>query len=284
LGESVGFVDENELLGFDEVAKCMTDHLRPLLGDEPVPRGAVGWYYQQFLKMEYSRICNDDYYMVWDGDTIPAAPFSMFQQESGKPYLDMKQEYHALYFETIEKILPGMRKVIGRSFISEHMLFNTAIMRELIARLELNAGLPGKCYWEKIIHAIRPEFISEAAFSEFETYGTYVAFTHPDHYKLRDWHSFRLGAEFFDPETICDRDYEWLGKDFNAISFEKNQAVREDHRNLFDNPEYQEKLSAKKMLEIAQEEFNGGYMEVWGGEAGTVGTDPLSTGKKDSGQ
>ena len=47
------------------------------------------------------------------------------------------------------------------------------------------------------------------------------------------------------------------------FSFEKNQSVREDHKNLFDNPEYQEKLSARQMLEAVQPEFNGGYVEVW---------------------
>ncbi len=34
--------------------------------------------------------------------------------------------------------------------------------------------------------------------------------------------------------------------------------------NLFDNKEYQKKLSAQQMLEIAQEEFKeGSYIEVW---------------------
>ena len=43
---------------------------------------------------------------------------------------------------------------------------------------------------------------------------------------------------FFDVDTIGERDYAWLGRDFAAVSFEKNQSVREDNRNLFDNPAY----------------------------------------------
>ena len=31
----------------------------------------IGWYEQQFLKMSYSRICKNDYYLLWDADTIP---------------------------------------------------------------------------------------------------------------------------------------------------------------------------------------------------------------------
>ena len=117
LGDNVSFVNENELLAFDNVRDCMSGHLKSLLGNEPVPRGAVGWYYQQFLKMEYSRICEDEYYMTWDGDTIPCAPFSMFQEGTDAPYLDLKQEYHALYFETLEKLLPGSWKHIREELL-----------------------------------------------------------------------------------------------------------------------------------------------------------------------
>lgn len=276
LGDNVSYVHESTLLKFEDVRDCMQAHLNELLMGDAVPRGAIGWYYQQFLKMQYAYICEDEYYMTWDGDTIPCKPFSMFQEETGAPYMDMKQEYHALYFETLEKLLPGMRKCINPSFISEHMLFNVKLMKQLIERIESNDAIPGTKFWEKIIHAIDPMRICDSGFSEFETYGTFVAFTNPSLYKLREWHSFRLAGEFFDPETICDRDYEWLGKDFHAISFEKNQFVRDDNKNLFDNPEYQAKLSARKMLEIAQEEFNGGYIEVWGNSASTA-ADPLAS-------
>ena len=65
-------------------------------------------------------------------------------------------------------------------------------------------------------------------------------------------------------EAITDDDYNWLGKDFFAISFEKAHSVREDHENLFNNKEYQSKLSARQMLELAQEDYEGdSYREVW---------------------
>ena len=70
-------------------------------------------------------------------------------------------------------------------------------------------------------------------------------------------------AKWLSNEVESDDDYEWLSHDFDAVSFEKGMTVREDHKNLFDNKEYQSKLSARKMLEIAQEEFQEGYKEVW---------------------
>ena len=33
---------------------------------------------------------------------------------------------------------------------------------------------------------------------------------------------------------------------------------------IFDNPYYQEKLTAKQMLQAAQLEYKEGYKEVWG--------------------
>ncbi len=263
LGERVEFINEDNILPFSKVHEVMTEHMASLLNGKDLPRGVTGWYYQQFLKMQYAMNCADEYYLVWDGDTIPCAEFSMFNEELELPYLDMKREFHKEYFDTLEMLLPGMRKCIEKSFIAEHMLFRCDIMKRLIKDIEENASISGRCFWEKIINCIDVSVIQNGGFSEFETYGTYVCFKYPTAYRLRDWHSFRLGGEFFDPNTISDEDYKWLSRDFFAISFEKGHFVREDHKNLFDNKEYQEKLTARQMLEIAQEEFHDGYLEVW---------------------
>ncbi len=269
----VGFFDEDELIPFAEVHKIMKE----LLQTDELPRGVTGWYYQQFLKMQYAFVCKEDYYLIWDGDTVPCKPFSMFR-EDGLPYLDLKQEYHEEYFHTIGNLFSGMRKCIAKSFISEHMLIRCDIMKQLIwdimgssakdaanvvndtAKNHIRTQSP---FYEKILRAIRPGQIMNTAFSEFETYGTYVSFRYTDAYGLRNWHSFRLGGEFFHPERMTDEDYAWLGKDFDAISFEKGHTVREDHEEIFTSPRYREKLSARQILELAQQEFQEGYKEVW---------------------
>lgn len=257
--DRVRFMDENEILPFEEVHSVMQNALQT---EEPL-RAMTGWYYQQFLKMQYSCICQDDYYLVWDGDTVPCRPLSMFQEGTGIPYLDLKHECHEEYFHTIGRILPGMHKIIQKSFISEHMLINCGIMRAMLQEIEANGDLPGESFFEKIIAAIPREKLRSNSFSEFETYGTYVAFRHLGAYSLRDWHSFRYGSMFFHPEQMTDEDYDWLGRDFDAISFEKNQSVRADHEGIFTKKEYREKLSARQILEIAQQEFSEGLLEVW---------------------
>lgn len=267
LGDKVRFLNENDLIRFDSVYSVVEDVMSDFLKGRKLPRGVVGWYYQQFLKMEYARHCTDEYYLVWDGDTVPTKELTMFAEDRVTPFLDVKQEYHAEYFDTLYKILPGFKKVIGPSFISEHMLINCEIMKAMLDDIENDYMITRKVcevqFYEAIIRRINAEKMQDASFSEFETYGTYVALKYPGKYRLREWHSFRLGAEFFHPEAMSESDYEWLAKDFQAISFEKNQSVREDHENLFNNKEYQGKISARKMLEIAQEEFTEGYKEEW---------------------
>ncbi len=263
IGGKVDFINENDVLPFDEIHKYLEKKMEPLLNGAELPRGVTGWYYQQFIKMQYALGCTDDYYMVWDGDTIPCKKINMFQEGSGKPYFDMKHEEHDEYFETMGIILPGMHKLVGRSFISEHMLFRTDIMKDLVTTIESNSSIAGEKFWEKIIAAIPVDKVQNSAFSEFETYGTYVALRHPEAYMLREWHSFRLGGAFYSVDTISDRDFDWLSRDFHAISFEKGHYVREDHAGLFDNPYYQEKLTPKQMLQAVQEEYEDGYKEVW---------------------
>ncbi len=259
LGERVGFINEDDVLPFADVHAIMQD----VLQTEDVPRGVTGWYYQQFLKMQYCFCCEDEYYLVWDGDTIPCKPFTMFSEDGATPFLDLKRELHEEYFVTLGKLFPGMHKCIEPSFISEHMLMKCEIMKSLIGDIMKNPRLKGESFYERIIRCIDREKLVSNSFSEFETYGTYACFKYLGSYRLRNWHSFRYAGHFFRPDEITDSDYQWLGRDFDAVSFEKGNEVREDHDNLFNNKEYQEKLSARQMLEIAQEEFEEGYLEVW---------------------
>lgn len=262
LGERVGWIAEDDILPFDRVHAVMEERMSEWLAGRPLPRNITGWYYQQFLKMQYARICKDKYYLVWDGDTIPCREFSMFSDE-GRPYLDLKHEYHEEYFNTLTRLIPDMHKCVRQSFIAEHMLMNCEIMDELLGELE-RSSFNGSLFWEKILWSIEMADIQSNSFSEFESYGTYVLLRHPESYAFRNWHSFRYGGAYFHPEQITAQDYEWLGRDFYAISFEKAHSVREDHENLFNNRMYQEKLSARQMLELAQEDFEGdSYREVW---------------------
>ena len=172
--------------------------------------------------MQFARFISDEYYLIWDSDNIPVKPLNVFGE---RPYFDMKKEYHAPYFETISKILPGIHKAVKGSFISEHMLIKTEYMREMLDKIESNERLKGRDFQEKIINAINIEHLEGSGFSEFETFGNYVMICYPDSYALRKWHSLRSKSFYEDISQIDDEQIKWLSKSFDAITLEKWQNV-----------------------------------------------------------
>jgi hypothetical protein len=148
-----------------------------------------GWYIQQFIKMNYCRLCHNKYYLIWDSDTIPIKEVNMFSNE-GKPIFDVKTEYHRPYFITLKKIFPELGKKNKFSFISEHMIINTNLMKNMIKRITFNKNLIGNTWYEKIINCIDIKDLPKSGFSEFETYGTFVKKYYKQIYNIRHWESF----------------------------------------------------------------------------------------------
>lgn len=256
LGERYRHLDEERLISFDAV-KCV---IEDIFRGQSVTRGFVGWYYQQFLKLAYAAECKDAYYLSWDGDTVPIRKLSFFSQ--GKPYMGIKKEYHAPYFRTLETLFPGMHKVIADSFIAEHMVFAKELVLKMLDEIMEAEHLKGDTFYERILRAIGPEALNGTSFSEFETYGTYTALREPERYRLRRWLSFRHCGQYFFPEEITGDEMEWLAKDFQAISFEKGHTI-DPQADFFRNPVYRQKLTARYILEVIQENSSGGLNEVW---------------------
>ncbi len=168
-------------------------------------KGTRGWYFQQFLKMgfalsEYA----DKYYLTFDADTYPVKPLVFFN-EKGLPYFSMKEEHHLPYFQTMGKLL-NLKKSTEQSFISENMLIDVQKMKSLISEIERSA-VPGDNWCEKIINAMPGREIN--AFSEFETYGTYVLNRFPDTYVMRTLNTFRRAGKkysrFISPQKLEKR-------------------------------------------------------------------------------
>lgn len=180
--------------------------------------GRTGWYFQQFLKMAYAFTCKEDYYLVWDGDTIPVREIALFD-EKGHPFMALKEEYNEPYFDTLQNLL-GLKKAREESFISEHMLIHTGYMREMIEEIESKEKLKGTYFFEKILSAVEPSMLSGSGFSEYETFGTYVTTRHPEVYHCIPYSSCRYTVSMIgynpSPEQI-----QWLAGKYEAVSFEK---------------------------------------------------------------
>lgn len=130
ISDKLILVDENKMvegLNFSSIRQAVKKHLGINL---------IGWYFQQFLKMGFalSKYANDKY-LVWDADTVPLNHLE-FTDHDGKYLFMPKTEHHQAYFDTIGKLFPAPNQA-EYSFISEHMVFDVNIMRELIHKISL---------------------------------------------------------------------------------------------------------------------------------------------------
>ncbi len=243
---TVEYLNERDMLSFDAVKNAL---VKQLSENSKVGTSSTGWYYQQFLKMLFANYFEDEYYLCWDADTIPLRRIDMFS-EDGKPYFDVKSECQGRYFNTINKLF-GFSKIIEKSFVSEHMLFKKDYMLDMIAEIE-KTDFEGERFFEKILSAAGNENI-ELGFSEFETYGTWVAMRHTAAYKLRNWKSFRNTNFFIDISNLTQEDVDWLSKDYDAATFEKYQPTVQELTDFFRDPRYREKLSPQQFYQAVLE-------------------------------
>jgi hypothetical protein len=175
---------EVELLDEDLMTPGITlDRLR-LLALPGMPK-AAGWYLQQFDKLAFSfRPSNDDYYLIWDSDTVPLRSLEFFDAED-KMCFTISDEEHSPYLENFRKLL---RQESQRefSFIAQHMIVQKSIVREMLGRIETNFS--GTDSWGgKIMRHL--EGTSTNLFSEYEMLGHYVKTNYPERasYRRLSW-------------------------------------------------------------------------------------------------
>lgn len=248
------FIDEDFVLdglSYSSVYKTISQ-----IDDTAINRS--GWYLQQFLKMAYAFLCKEEYYLVWDSDTIPLHEICMIDPK-GKVYLDVKSEYNKPYFDTIENLGIGISRFASFSFISEHMLIEKRRMIEMIESIE-NNDIEKGTFWKIIIESIKPHQLKYSGFSEFETYGNYMYSFYRNDIAIRKWKSLRSASLFY--KGIDEKMIEKLCKHFDAVSFEKNKHSDTPFLNPLTNITLlvivyeSSKETVKKMIRICSLFFN----------------------------
>lgn len=216
--KDINFVLEDTIfsgLNFKNVKLKMNE----ILHGEKCEHGP-GWFLQQFLKMAYSFLCEENEYLIWDGDTIPVSKVTMKDSITKKLYFDRKEEHYIPYFQTIQKLFPSIEECYENSFISEHMIIKKNLMIEMIQKIESNVELKGESFWEKILYTMGKDGLKQSGFSEYETYGNYVMKYHPEEYILRTWMSVRDAACYFNAKQMEQWQLKWISISYQAISFE----------------------------------------------------------------
>ena len=206
----------------------------------------INWYHQQFLKMSYSRICEKEYYLLWDSDTIPIKHINMFENEN--PIFDMKDEHHLAYFKTLHRLIPNLH-FSRHSYISEHMIIKTEYMNNLLDKIEKNYNIQGKYFWEKILMSIELKDLTKSGFSEFETYGNFVDTIFPNVYRHRRWPSERHISKYFQNiDNLSSQDLNWLSNEFYTITFEKWDKYENCNLAFIKNREIQKLIGPQRLF------------------------------------
>jgi hypothetical protein len=166
-----------ELLDEDHVGELPPRASLPDISCRGIPRS--GWYYQQFLKFEARHLSRTPCYAVMDADTVLLRRLELVDS-AGRYVFDRTDQHHAPYFDTFAKLL-GWRPEPQPSFIINYLAFDAALVEALIADIEARSG--GRRWWEAILdHIDRNEM---SAFSEFETYGYWLARHHAGRFVSR---------------------------------------------------------------------------------------------------
>lgn len=240
--DRVVFMDEENIMN-----GLSLEHIKDILFSICGKDFRAGWFYQQFLKMAYAYISRDEYYLVFDSDTIPLHKIPYFTEE-GTPNFITKIEYNKPYFDTIKILFSGQ---VGRvnpneSFIAENMMISKTLMIEMIDTIMSNNEVGGDTFYEKILNSVDKEFVKYTGFSEFETFGNYVMTYHPDAYRKIKIRTQRMGAFLVGENPNTDQ-LEWLSNDYDIVSFEPfgrrwlvNYTKKEKNRK---------KYSAKQLFE-----------------------------------
>lgn len=178
---------------------------------------AAGWYFQQFLKLQYALVePEDDYYLIWDADTVPLRPLRFFD-EQGRMLLTRATEHHAPYFETYRRLL-GEEPHRECSFIAQHLLVQKSVARELLGRIEQRIAGEGNWAW-KILRSL-PE-TGDNLFSEYETYGHYLKNHHRERVVLMERPWLRDGTRWTGGRMPTAKDLEILARDYEFVAFER---------------------------------------------------------------
>lgn len=184
----------------------------------------LGWYLQQFLKIEALLQAPGDMLTIWDADCVPVRPIPLLDS-LGRPLYMTASEYHEEYFRMIHRLL-GLQRIQEDSFVIPGFPLRKEWLTSLIATIE--ARHPGSTWFEAIIANI--DFTQPSGFSETETLGTWIANTYPGLWSTTDLHWERLGrSRFGDVSNFTEQELVALGDrhDLDIISFENW-----DKRNL----------------------------------------------------
>jgi hypothetical protein len=177
----------------------------------------AGWYLQQFLKLSFGQYAGVFRYLIWDADTVLLKPIEFFDGEM--VLLNRAREFNKPYFDTFERLL-GYAAPLKSSVISQYAPIESAHVGEMQNQIESRHG---REWIEAVLAGLPGDFQSE--FSEYETYGNFLASRYPHKIRLVRHKWLRYGADVVG--NVETQSLEALKRKFarySYVAFERHQS------------------------------------------------------------
>lgn len=161
------------------------------------------------------------HYLIWDCDTILLRETHFFDAHNNALF-EKQTEYHKPYFITLERLKIPINKsqiahkAVDFSFIAEHMMIDSHIMQELITLIQSQHHKP---FWQAILDSIPDESLGGSGFSEFETYGNFIACKYPQKLATIKRKRDRLAKQVIG-NTPTQAQISWYGAYYDVCSIE----------------------------------------------------------------
>ena len=137
----------------------------------------IGWYMQQFLKLEFLRkFAVNSNVLIWDADTYPTRELDF---PSGfDAYYSESSEHHKPYWDLNGQLLGERYGVYpGFSFISQFFGINTSVVVDLHDRIVEHHR--ESCWLHTFVDQILRN-VSKHRFSEYELLGAFSFYSNPE--------------------------------------------------------------------------------------------------------
>jgi SAM-dependent methyltransferase len=174
------------------------DTIRQQLPSELSQR--AGWYYQQFLKIEYFRSLPAEHVgLIWDSDTIPVRDLDFFDAKGRFVYRTGTHypKIHEPYFKLINQLL-GIDRTLNESFIAQCFPALAGWVKSFCNEIESKNS--GK-WWQAVLRYISSN-PSYSGFSEYESLGTFISNLHSDKVVLSPGRYYRPYNSFFSLDQL----------------------------------------------------------------------------------
>ena len=125
-----------------------------------------------------------------------------------------------------------IHKAVDFSFVTENMMIEIAKMQELIELIESTRKKP---FWEAILEHINPQDLMHSGFSEFETYGNFIALAYPNTFHITQRKRDRYAKEFIGENPSIEL-LQWYSRSYEVIGLESWSKENIRISTLLQNP------------------------------------------------